>query len=187
MILIAIAITVAPLPTTDLTPTIGFADARACRLVPEGERIISRMRRAARDAGTGEALLNNQALRRLHPWMGMLIGGDLITRVVDTGTSGDTDRGTLIRLSPGSVLHGLPVTSIRFRFQQTAESDGYTSREIVFAASPARVHAMMDRLGAKVPPMPGYLTMADADDMEPGAITIKGSGSTTTLTCGWGL
>lgn len=187
IILALLAADVPPLPVTDLTPTIGFADARTCRLVPEGERIVDAMMTAQRKARPGTSLTTGWRRMANHPGLVRMPGSwDIVTRVVPA-RNGDTDRGAEIRLTPGAVLHGLRVTSIATRFQQPAESDSYTSRTFTFDAPPEQVRAMMARLGAKVPPAPGHLAIPDPDEVQPGAITIEGKGGRTELTCGWGL
>ena len=164
-------IIVATPPATDMTPMLGFANARMCKLVPEGERI---------------AVAIGAARRNIR--VATLTGGrTLVARVTDRSGRGDTDRMSEVTLPTGSTLHGLPVMRILTKSYHKAESDAYRSREIVFAVTPARVHAMMRSLGADVPPSPGYLAIPDPDDIQNGAISIKGSGSTTTLRCSWGL
>lgn len=169
MILLA-AFALAHTSAINVTPTLGFADASTCMLQPTGEKLITAMDAAKRNGRVG--VLNGRAIS---------------THIVDRGRRSDTDRTSEVILPAGATLNGLPVVSISSGYYQKAESDSYQSRNIVFDASPARVHAMMAKLGAKVPHTPGFLAIPDTDDVRPGAITIKPKGHRTILTCGWGL
>lgn len=166
-----LAIAPATVQTTDVTPVLGFADARMCKLVPTGEAIAQAMGAARRTGAVGK----------------LIDGRILSTRITDRGRDGDVDRVSEVVLPAGSTLYGLPVASIRVKSYQRAEADSYSSRDIVFNASAARVHAAMAGLGAAVPRAPKYLTIPDPDDIVNGAISIKALGHQTVLTCGWGL
>lgn len=159
----------------DITPTHGLKIARLCTFQRGGEGIFD---------GLGK-LRYKQSLRleRRISGLDLAIEGRRSSRPDPSGGV-DIEEVTVGTPVRPLRMHGLPLRSFAVGFDQQAESDGSSWRELRLRGSPAQVRGMLGKVGVKVPTR-GYHEIKD-DHPCGGALSVQGKAGETSIRCSWG-